>query len=682
MAIGTRAFARLCSAVMLKALFASLLLTTSASAAQLAPADRIGEQWVTSYAFLDHLATAEVTSPFLPATSPLFDRVDEAKKNGTTVQHPWGGDGPNRFMHVQVRKVWPARIQHDMRDCLVLPLPGWATFQVGVQPDSVLKFAPELVRLGGPAGATLIVAVVDGKTTTTIFERAFKGSSLWNDRWVEETISLSRWAGKKVGIRFHVDHPGLGADRWTKKSGGHKAVALFALPRVLTHLRRADTAVRAAVQAAAGGEMNDNVIMVVFDSLRSDLVAPVRDLKQRIPAITPNIDRFSKDAVRFTQAFSVGNQTRVGSYSMYLATPPSAAGIWQTSWSYSDATRAAFYGSGATTLPRILHQHGYLTGHLGYNGFLFGNLYLALDMGFDFVSEFNGVPQNTVNMTDGIVEWIKEHKDQKFFLLVWYDPPHFPYTAPPGWIEKLYAAGLSKDHRYFAHGYLAKLMYGDDSFGRLTAALEETGLTKKTLFVLTGDHGEAMDPRHDGYSHNVNTRVARMHGKTFFDEEIHVPLILRHDGVLAGRTVSAQVSNMGLAPTIQELIGLPTNLPQQLGRSFAGLARGGSEAEERLAYFEGRWSYGIRYGGYKYILHDVGEKLSLNAPGLWHRDRDGADELYDLRADPDEQVNIATTNKDALGKMRKRYDDFRKSLRDFRTGVLKGPLSRPMEPLN
>lgn len=658
-------------------IFVALLCSASTRADDRAA--RVGQQWVTTFSFLDNLSKATVRSPHLPASRPLFHRVDKAKKNGQTVQNPWPGDGPHRYMHVRVRKSVSRQVRQDLRDCLVVPAVGQVSFQVNVLPKSQLRFAPEYVRTGGLSRALMRVTIsVGGNAETVLWEERRKGRSLWKNEWVETVVPLDAYAGKSATITFSADDPAQRPGRW-KKRGKHGGVGLFALPRVLTSISAEDTAGRAAVKAVVGDELNHNVIMFVFDSMRADLMTPVREKFKRIPPITPRLDAFAEKGVRFTRAFSVGNQTRIGSYSMYLATPPAAGGFWQIRWTLSDKFRKDFYAWKPVSLPRTLHKAGYLTGHMGYNGFLTGNMYLSMDMGFDFVSEFNGPPKNTVRMTKAIIDWLDEHKDQKFFLLVWFDPPHFPYTAPEGYRKKLYSKGLNKKSRYFAHGYLAKMIYGDEYFGKIADKLTSLGLDRKTLMIVTADHGEAMDPRHDGYSNNVNTRVARHHGKSFYDEEVHVPLIFRMDGQLPKKLdVPEQVSLVSLAPTVQELLGLPTNLKNQFGRSFATLVRGKKEAAERTVYFEGRWSHGISRHGHKYIFHDKGERLKLTRKSLWRRSRDGTDEIFDTAKDPDELTNIATTKPEIRAKMRKAYFEHRARMRAFRKARSKERLTRPI----
>ena len=638
-------------------------------------AQRVGTQYVTTYAFLDHLAAARTRGPHLPATTPLIDRVAKDRRSGQTVQNPWGGDGPNRYMHVRVRKSVTEQVRQDLRDCLVVPVVGAATFEVDLLPHSTLKVAPELT---GAGFGTLKITLEQAGVAHVLYEDARRARSLWKNRWVEQSFSLEKWSGK-VKITFEADNPKLGEARWTRRRGKPAGIGLFALPRILTRLEATDTDLRAKVQSLLGDEMNDNVIMFVFDSMRADLMTPVRDEYKRIPPLTPALDRFADKGVRFTRAFSIGNQTRTGSYAFYTATPPTVGGFWSIRWFLTDPYRKSFYDAEPFSIGRFLHDRGYLTGHLGFNGFLTGFLYLALDMGFDFVSEFNGPPENCRRTSEGVIEWLEEHKDEKFFLLVWYDPPHFPYVAPDGYKQRVYEAGVEKGLRYFAHGYLAKMIYGDEYFGKVVKKVEDLGLAKKTVMIVTADHGEAMDPRHDGYSHNVDTRVARQHGKSFYDEEIHVPLIVRHDGVLPEKKdIKAPVSLVSLAPTIQELLGLPTNLPKQWGKSFATLVRGGTEPEERTVYFEGRWSYGIRTSRYKYIFHDTKERLSLTRQSLWQRKRDGNDEVFDYQTDPEELVNLATKNPELTRKLRKDYFDYRRRLREFRQKVFKGEVWRPI----
>ncbi len=665
---------------MIRPLLAICTLVPVLAAASDRVAERVGVQYVTTFAFLDHLAKGVTESPHLPAKRPLYVNVDKKRKAGTTVQNPWGGDGKNRHMRVRVRKTRTDRVMKDLRDCLVLPLPGRISWDVDVLPGSVLLFSPEFVRMG--TGAVRMRVLADG---VELWSDVVQGKGLFKNKWDEVRIPLDSLAGRTVKLTFEVDKPSLGESRWEKR-GKHKGVGLFALPRIVTRVDAKDKPQRAAVKAVVGDDLNYNVVMFVFDSGRADLMSPVREERGLIPSITPNLDKFMKGSAQFSRAFSVGNQTRIGSYSFYLSMPPAAGGFWSIKWGLSPQFRRAFYRQRPVSLPRRLKKAGYLTGHLGFNGFLTGFQYLSLDMGFDFVGEYNGVPENTVRMTDGITEWLEQHKDQKFFLLVWFDPPHFPYNPPKQFVNQIYKAGVPKNHKFFSHRFLGKMAYGDHYFGKIADRLTELGLDKKTLYIVSADHGEAMDLRHDGYSHNVDTKIARHHGKSFYDEEIHVPLTFELPGVVKPRVVKNQVSLMSLGPTILDLLGLKHRFRGQMGRSFAKLVRGRDAPDDRLIYFEGRWSYGIRWKGYKYIFHDPRERLKLNRESLWQRERDGTDEIFDTNADPFELTNIATSNPEIRAMMRQKYKEWREEMRAFRRkrspkGAIARPISEELDAL-
>jgi arylsulfatase A-like enzyme len=93
-------------------------------------------------------------------------------------------------------------------------------------------------------------------------------------------------------------------------------------------------------------------------------------------------------------------------------------------------------------------------------------------------------------------------------------------------------------------------------------------------------------------------------------------------------------SHIDLAPTIAELAGIPP-APDWQGRSLFDPKR------SSRAYFyvaEDQFTLGLREGNWKYIF-------AL---------REGAEELYDLDKDPDEQHNLAAGEPERTARMRQR----------------------------
>ena len=126
------------------------------------------------------------------------------------------------------------------------------------------------------------------------------------------------------------------------------------------------------------------------------------------------------------------------------------------------------------------------------------------------------------------------------------------------------------------------------------------------------------------------------HGRTLYEESVHVPFIVVGPGVAAGRRVAENVSLIDLAPTLVDLLGLPAE-PRFEGRSLTPLLRPGSTSDrgagagpdilmqlERTVpvTLDNRiHSRGFVHGAQKLLLGINGET-----------------ELYDLAADPAEKA--------------------------------------------
>ncbi len=171
--------------------------------------------------------------------------------------------------------------------------------------------------------------------------------------------------------------------------------------------------------------------------------------------------------------------------------------------------------------------------------------------------------------------------------------------------------------------------------GQLFDWLRSTGAYDRALVILTSDHGEEFR-EHGGW----------LHGFTLYEEQIHVPLIIKPPsslGAAVGRR-SQPVSLLDVVPTVLEIASLP--LPEGLdGRSLVPdlLGRPPSSvrtifALEPLAGRDGPtgMAYMGRSHGLKWIEVD-GRHPGREAPPL--------DECYDLRSDPGEQRNLANEDR-------------------------------------
>jgi arylsulfatase A-like enzyme len=192
----------------------------------------------------------------------------------------------------------------------------------------------------------------------------------------------------------------------------------------------------------------------------------------------------------------------------------------------------------------------------------------------------------------------------------------------------------------------------DEMIADLIGTLEQTGQLARTYIIFTSDNG----------FHLGQHRLPG--GKTTaYEEDIHVPLLVRGPGVPKGRSMSALVANVDLAPTIAELAGVKPP-PFVDGRSIVPLLHGKTQNDWRTAVLiesypgngpDVRGARGARAGrGARAAARRAGRAAVAadSTPAARYialrTDRytfvlhaNGAQELYDLRADPDQLSNLA-----------------------------------------
>jgi arylsulfatase A-like enzyme len=225
-----------------------------------------------------------------------------------------------------------------------------------------------------------------------------------------------------------------------------------------------------------------------------------------------------------------------------------------------------------------------------------------------------------------------------FFIWLHYMDAHEPYLPIPGasMMRSHQLMELDKKARsvpeslsaqeieYLIRTYDTKIAFVDVMIGALLRSLGQSGHMENTYVVVSADHGQQF-LEHGKYAHN---------GNWVYDELIRVPLIIVGPGIAAS-IVDRQVSQIDLAPTILDLLGL--NKPE----SFVGHSLLGSvnrmeaiiEADTRVADRDMLQSrprmntsnkrVGMRTEGWKYIYtqnqgvelyeleHDRGEKANV-----------------------------------------------------------------------
>lgn len=235
--------------------------------------------------------------------------------------------------------------------------------------------------------------------------------------------------------------------------------------------------------------------------------------------------------------------------------------------------------------------------------------------------------------TDAAVRFIESRQDAKqpFVLVLSFYPPHNPYSAPKQWYEPYRNKGVP-----FA-GYYAAVSALDDDLGRIREALVQAGIADNTISFYFSDHGDTFRYRPEGE-----------HKFVCHDDSICIPFLAEGPGIAPGTRSAAPVGLQDLAPTLLDYAG--ADIPDYVqGRSLRPLLEGCLPADwrddfyvENITHVSGIEQRGLRTNGWKLIA-------SANA----------VHELYDLEADPEEELNVfLTPRKDDVFERFKHYPDY------------------------
>jgi len=178
-------------------------------------------------------------------------------------------------------------------------------------------------------------------------------------------------------------------------------------------------------------------------------------------------------------------------------------------------------------------------------------------------------------------------------------------------------------HRRITAAYYAMIEQIDYEFGRMLAALEDTGQAGNTVVVFMSDHGEMLG------DHGIYLK-----GPYFYDCAMRVPLMIRWPGRFqAGRKTDALVEMVDVAPTLLEAAGIPVT-PGMQGKPLTKLLRGETETHRDSVYME------YYDSSQPYDPPPMATSVRTRNRKLTVYHSLGAGELYDLERDPGEFNNL------------------------------------------
>ncbi len=427
--------------------------------------------------------------------------------------------------------------------------------------------------------------------------------------------------------------------------------------------------------------MLPNILMFMTDNQPAELLGCYGNTEIH----TPHIDAFAAEGFQFDNAFCVNGMCSPCRASVMTGLMPSQHGIhtwiddrlrhlWPDNWN----ALAEFQ-----TLPAILAENGYSTAligkyHMGapenaQNGF---QHWVTSPHGH--VTDFwngtyieNGELQTYAGhsvdyFTDKTIEYLEGiDSTAPFFAFVPYNAPygHWPalkgrarnrfrdfyddvdmHSVPrEGLHENAIARFLRKasdsvggiDHSSelcipndleTLRNYFSEMSMVDDGVGRVLDTLKRLNIYDDTLIIYTTDHGFSLG-HHGIWGHSQATLPSNAYRTTF-----SIPLVFRHGDRFLNTRTATHVSQIDLFPTLLELANIEPDghNANSAAKSFAHSLRTGEFEKSDEVFLEQEETRAIRTPNWLY------KRRFQRAPNPPY-----PDELYDLKNDPLEKVNLA-----------------------------------------
>lgn len=235
----------------------------------------------------------------------------------------------------------------------------------------------------------------------------------------------------------------------------------------------------------------------------------------------------------------------------------------------------------------------------------------------------------TDRLGDAACRFIRENKEQPFFVFLSFTSPHGPLQPKPADVAKLDSI-KEKRRRNYA-GLLVSL---DANVGKVLDTLKAEGLAENTLVIFTNDNGGQTQ---------LGANNFPLKGKkgTLHEGGTRVPWAIRWPGkVKPGTVIDDPVISLDLVPTFVELAGGEVDASWKLdGVSLVERLQGGAALPERPLYWRQHGGGGDR-------------AMRLGKWKLHHPRRDGGKPaLYDLSQDVGEARDLSAEEPEQLKKM-------------------------------
>ena len=390
-----------------------------------------------------------------------------------------------------------------------------------------------------------------------------------------------------------------------------------------------------------------NVLLILVDTMRASHL----DLYGYDRPTMPNLTKFSQNAVVFDKAFAHAPRTPFSIPSLLIGRYPS-----RLSWVKRFSNYSKLKDENETMFERF-KKAGWQTEAVSAHWY-FGkkknvNLNQGLDL-WDNKGELSVSKSNTQSAAamitkklQGRLQALSQNPQKPFFIFAHYFAPHGRYMLHSTRCKRskkwchveprckeheskcLFGNPKARGVEKFINAYDSELAYTDLYLADIFQTLTDLKLDDNTIVVITSDHGESFKDR----------KPANLfHGRSVYNEELHIPLIIKTPQS-KGQRRSEVVGLVDISPTLSMLTGTEQGLVN--GLSLAPLLDDDTHDElsaqraQRVLYLEQ-----LPYPGHKVYMTSA-----INAQGMKaiRNVTNNQNYLYDLSNDWGEKNNLMRT---------------------------------------
>jgi arylsulfatase A-like enzyme len=415
--------------------------------------------------------------------------------------------------------------------------------------------------------------------------------------------------------------------------------------------------------------MAPNVLLVVLDTARRDVIEPYGAQRGSTPAIAQLAGR----GRALSAAYATASWTLPSHASMFTGLLPRHLGVAQAPDGTPHGARNALSSVTERMLPQVLREAGYAT--QGWSTNLWVSPHAGFDIGFDqfeYVTSgrhdrmhallaggrraqlawaLEGLRSNSDDgaaaVGRGLREAIERWSGRPTFWFVNLSECHSPYLPPRPWndlgpAERVRGAMDAKRHLNFEsiclyiagvhdvpgealarmrHLYRGAVSYMDHWLGEVLEALDARQILEETLVIVTSDHGE-----------NFGEGGLITHGFSVDERLVHVPLVMAGPGTPADDQVfslAALPRMVAGAAGIERHPWPGDELPE--GVAVAQYDPIGAPDDPRIGAFAEQW--GVNEEGVDRLTATF---TAVTDGRLKLVERNGSRAVYDLGGDPDQ----------------------------------------------